>query len=381
MRILTFTPYFPPNVGGLETLVGELVGDLAARGHTLLVVTSSEPGDLPADDEWRGVPVRRLPLHTPLARNEIRRIAEVRGAFAAIKREFRADVVHVNLADAAVLYHVLTEQGAPAPCVLTVHSALAASEARLGTVLHRALSTADAVTACSRSMLDQVLDTVPDVAPRSRVILNGIDTARIQPSPAPTGPPRVLIIGRMIGDKGFDVGLRACAALVPEFPDLQVLLVGDGAERAPLAALAAELGILDRVESPGAVDAADVGAVYARATVVAVPSRYPEPFGLVAVEAALAERPVVASAVGGLPEVIADGVTGLLVPPDDPAALAAGLGRVLREPAYAHELAAAGRTRALERFGMSRHTSEFEALFEESVTRSVPAGDRGAGPS
>ena len=55
MRILTFTPYFPPNVGGLETLVSELVGDLAARGHTVRVITSSEPGGLPATDEWRGV--------------------------------------------------------------------------------------------------------------------------------------------------------------------------------------------------------------------------------------------------------------------------------------------------------------------------------------
>jgi glycogen(starch) synthase len=381
LRILTFTPYFPPNVGGLETLVGDLVGDLAAHGHTLLVVTSSEPGDLPAHDEWRGVPVRRLPLHTPLARNEVRRIAQVRGAFAELKREFRADVVHVNLADAAVLYHVLTELEAPAPCVLTVHSALAASEARVGTVLHRALSSADVVTACSRSMLDHVLDAVPDIAARSHVILNGIDTGRIQPSPVPTGPPRVLLIGRLIGDKGFDVGLRACAALVDEFPGLQVLLVGDGVERARLADLAAELGILDRVESTGAVDVADVGAMYARATVVAVPSRYPEPFGLVAVEAGLAERPVVASAVGGLPEVIDDGVSGLLVPPDDPGAMAAGLGAVLRDPDHAHELAAAGRARALEHFGMARHTSEFEILFEQCATRARGAAGRGVGPS
>src|SRR5258705_8833264 len=102
----------------------------------------------------------------------------------------------------------------------------------------------------------------------------------------------MLMIGRMTGDKGFDVALRACAALVDEFPDLQVLLVGDGIERAPLGALAAELGILHRVEAPGAVGVGDVGAVYARATVVAVPSRYPEPFGLVAVEAGLAARPV-----------------------------------------------------------------------------------------
>ena len=175
MRILTFTPYFPPNVGGLETLVGELVGDLAARGHTVRVVTSSEPGDLPAADDWRGVEVRRLPLHTPLARNEVRRIAEVRSALTVLKREFDADVVHVHLADAAVLYHVLTEHEAPAPCVLTVHSSLAAPRRDRDGAPHRV---------GARRRRDRVLAVdagagalaVPDVGPRACVILNGIDT-------------------------------------------------------------------------------------------------------------------------------------------------------------------------------------------------------------
>jgi glycogen(starch) synthase len=360
MRILTFTPYFPPNVGGLETLVGELVGDLAGRGHTVLVVTSSEPGGLAERSEWRGVEVRRLPLHTPLARNDVRRIAEVRRSIAELKRDFAADVVHVHLADAAVIYHALTETGAP--CVVTVHSALAAAEAREGTVLRRALERADVVTACSRSMLDQVLAMVPSVAPNARVVLNGIDTDRVMPSPLPDGPPRVLLIGRCVEEKGFDVALRACARLGD---DAQVLLVGDGVERAGLVDLAAELGV--HLEAPGALGVADVGAAYARASVVAVPSRYPEPFGLVAVEAGLAARPVVASAVGGLPEVVDDGVTGLLVAPDDPAALADALDAVLRNRAFAQRLADAGHRQAVARFSMARHTTELERIYEECV--------------
>src|SRR4029453_2842674 len=130
MRILVFTPFFPPSIGGLETLVAELVGELATRDHDVLVMASAAPGDLPKTDEWQGVPVRRVPLHAPLARNDVRRITATRRSIAAIKTAFAPEVVHVPLADASVLYHLLTAHDAPAPCVLTVHSSIAASEAR-----------------------------------------------------------------------------------------------------------------------------------------------------------------------------------------------------------------------------------------------------------
>lgn len=86
---------------------------------------------------------------------------------------------------------------------------------------------------------------------------------------------------------------------------------------------------------------------------------------MVAVEAGLARRPVVASAVGAMPEVVGHGVTGLLVAPEDPEALADALATVLRDPALAARLADAGRARALERFGMARHTTEYEHLLQE----------------
>jgi glycosyltransferase involved in cell wall biosynthesis len=365
MRILTFTPQFPPSVGGLESLTADLVVDLAGRGHHVEVVTSSEPGDLPASDDWHGVPVHRLALHSPLVRNDLRRIAGIRRDFAALKRSVDPDVLHVHLADASVLYHVLTEHDHPVPTVLTVHSSVAASEARPDTVLHRALSTVDALTACSQSMLDQVLATVPGVAPRARVVLNGIDSGRVTPTPLPRGDPSVLVLGRMVQWKGFDVALGAAALMVPEFPSLRVVLVGDGPERAALGELVEAYGLAEHVETPGALPIDMVSSVYERSTVVAVPSRYPEPFGIVAVEAGLANRPVVASAVGGLPEIVVDGLNGFLVPADDPGALAEALARVLRDRALAEALAAAGRERALGHFSMTRHADQIEAVYSQ----------------
>ena len=119
MRILTFTPYFPPSVGGLETLVGEYVGVLADRGHVVDVLTSSEPGDLPKDASWRGAAVHRVPMHSPLYRQDVSGITRVRTEISALKRELAPDLLHVHMADGSVFFHTLTAAAYTAPTVVT----------------------------------------------------------------------------------------------------------------------------------------------------------------------------------------------------------------------------------------------------------------------
>jgi glycogen(starch) synthase len=369
IRILVFTPYFPPVLGGLETLLGEYVGALAERGHVVDVLTSSEPGDLPEEDTWRGVAVHRVPMHSPLYRQDVSRISQVRKQVAALKHDLAPDMLHVHMADGSVFFHTLTEPAYTGPTVVTVHSALAAAEAHLGTPLHRVLTAADWVTGCSRSMLEQTRRVVPEIVRRSSVVLNGMDTGRISVSALPFDPPVVLLLSRLVPEKGIDVALHACVRVSSELPDVQVALAGDGPEREALVALVDELDLGDTVEFLGGVPMHDVAAVLQRATVVVVPSRYEEPFGLVAVEAGLAGRPVVASRVGGLPEVVEDGRNGLLVPQDDPDALADAILTVLRNPGFAQRLGAEGRARAERDFGLDRHVTAYEELFLELLAR------------
>jgi glycogen(starch) synthase len=222
-------------------------------------------------------------------------------------------------------------------------------------------------------MVDQVRRVVPDIVERSSVVLNGSDPTRLSPTPLPAGPV-VLLAGRLTPEKGFDVALRACADVAHDVAGMRVLLAGDGPERGSLRALVDELGLGDAVESCGPVPSDEMGALFARATVVAMPSRYPEPFGLVALEAALAGRPVVASRVGGLPEVVLHGETGVLVPSDDVGALATALRALLRDRARAAALGRAARARAERDFTLGEHTAKLEVLFERLVAEHAHPG-------
>ena len=146
----------------------------------------------------------------------------------------------------------------------------------------------------------------------------------------------LLALGRLHRNKGFDVLIRAMA-LVPE---AQVVIAGDGPERGALTALAQAEGVADRVHMPGWQQ--DTGALLAGCEILVCPSRH-EPLGNVVIEAFSARRPVVAAAVAGPVEVIDPGRTGLLVPPEDPARLAAAIRTVLADQGLASGLAEAGR--------------------------------------
>jgi glycosyltransferase involved in cell wall biosynthesis len=154
--------------------------------------------------------------------------------------------------------------------------------------------------------------------------------------PAPPGARRLLAMGRLHANKAFDVLLRA----LPSLPAAHLSLAGEGPQRAALERLTRELGVAERVAFLGWRQ--DIGPLLAGCEVFVCPSRH-EPLGNVVLEAWSAARPVVAAAAQGPVELIEDGVTGLLVPKDDPAALADALGRVLADPARAAALAAAGR--------------------------------------
>jgi starch synthase len=297
-----------------------------------------------------------------------------------------ADVVHshtwyANLAGhlAALLYGV--------PHLVTVHSLeplrpwkaeqLGGGYALSSWCERVAVESAAAVVAVSAGMRDDVLGAYPAVSPdRVRVIRNGIDTAEYAPDPATDvldaygvapGRPSVIFVGRITRQKGVPVLLRAAAALDPA---AQLVLCAGQPDTPELAAEVEALVADLRAARSGVIWIPEmlpkraVIQLLSHATVFACPSLY-EPLGIVNLEAMACGTAVVASAVGGIPEVVSDGETGLLVRPDDPGALAGALNALIADPARATALGRAGRQRAVAEFGWQAVAAQTAALYAE----------------
>lgn len=163
---------------------------------------------------------------------------------------------------------------------------------------------------------------------------------------------RVVFAGRVVTPKGVAVLIRAARKVDAEF-----VICGDGWQLEAMRRLARRLGVQERVRFTGWLAPAELARELAQASIVAVPSLWPEPFGLVGIEAHAAGRPVVASATGGVRDWLQDGVSGLCVKPGDPSALAGALNELLADPARQGEMGEAGRKLVRERFTAEHHVA------------------------
>jgi glycosyltransferase involved in cell wall biosynthesis len=185
------------------------------------------------------------------------------------------------------------------------------------------------------------------------------------PSRAPLdGAPTVTYAGRLTREKGPDVLVRAFARARERVPAARLSIAGAGPAEPMLRASIDELGLGDSAELHGQLDGDTLQTTLARGWVHAVPSRWPEPFGLTATEAMMRGTAVVASDIGGLAESVAHESTGLLVPAGDVSALADALVRLLSDRALAERLGAAGRERARAQFTLEHSITRFERLYE-----------------
>jgi glycogen(starch) synthase len=367
MRVVYRSPGFPPDVGGIETLAGQLLPALRERGHEFLVIAGGESA-IRSDGAAPDVPVRRFPFTAALAARDLRAIADLRGQARRAEQEFEPDLVHLNFGGPDAFFHLFRRR---TPTLLTLHAPIPEVGHESESMTARLARGCDWTTAVSQAVLDDVLPFAPDIADRSSVLYNGVPAPGRPPTPPPLDPPRILCLGRVSPEKGFDVAIDALPRVRASHPEARLTIAGDGHALDSLRRRAHARGVADAVDFAGAVAHERVPELIEASTVVAIPSRWREPFCLVAVEAAQAARPVVATGIAGLRETVADGETGTLVALEDAAALGRALVELLDRPERAAAMGLAGRERAARLFGMDAYIDAHDRLYRRLAAPSA----------
>ena len=359
MRIVLLPSAYHPSVGGVEELTRRLAAALVYAGHEVQVWTSRSEGDkLPDREVLDGITVLRFTF--PLPRADVAAVARwplpASGVLLRMRqaaRAFAPDVLHVQCFSGNGVYASALSKLLRIPLVVTLQGETVMDDRDifthsrvLQTGLRWGLRQATTVTACSQFTLDDAVRRFGADPAKSRVIFNGVGLAEGIETETLDLPFDVfaLAIGRVVRKKGFDLLLDACALLDDLPPTTGMVIGGDGPKLEHLKAQAARLGLTERVVFPGRLQRPQVAWAMHQARCFVMPSRL-EPFGIVVLEAWRAGTAVIASAVGGAPEFVTDGVTGLVVDPHDSAALAGALRKLLQDPDLARTLGSAGMAR------------------------------------
>ena len=361
MRILLWMGNFWPVVGGIEVHATRFLPALQERGYEFVVVASQSSPDLPMEAQYDGIPVYRFPFWR--AHNNVDCVMEIQHQVARLKRAFAPDLIHRNSVGVGDFFHLITANAHLAPMLVTLRGKwLPQADA----LVARTLRAADWTVGCSATILNYGRELAPEITGRSSIVYNALDEPAFPPAPLPSSAPRLLCLGRMAAVKGFDVALNAMASIVDRFPGVRLLMAGDGPERPALEKQAAELGLKEAVDFVGWVAPDNVLALINSATLVVMPSRF-ESLPLAALQAAQMARPVVATRVGGLPEIVIHEQTGLLVEPEDSDTLASAVTFLLEHPETAAEMGQAARTRVGTEFSWERHIDTYDELYRRLI--------------
>lgn len=366
-RVAIVAPYFAPHVGGVERYAQRVAS--AVRDSPDLdpvVITTSHTDRQDRYDDVDGIPVIRLGGGVRLSNTPVnpRWVGRLRGLF----RDLDIDLVNAH-APVPYLADVATLVSGRRPIVLTYHAGSMAKNSKPvdlvlkayeRLILPRLFTRAAAVVSVSPTSLAHGRSNAVQIAP-------GVDVDLFTPSGSAPVPPVIMYAGRMDRSsqwKGVSVLLEAFALVARDLPDARLVLAGDGDATQTYREQAGRLGLQGRVRFLGMLADEALVRAYQGASIVVLPSTTEaESFGMCLLEAMACGKPVVGSRVGGIPQVITEGLTGLLVTPADPRALAAACARLLTDPGLAARLGRAGRKQAELQYAWPEQVAAYLALF------------------
>lgn len=291
-------------------------------------------------------------------------------------RALQIDHVHAHFANVPATVAMMASRLAGISFSFTLHSYY---DTYLDNLLFpEKLTAAAAVVSVSYYYFDMLRRRYPEAAGVNlNLVRCAVDTESYVPQPHPYhNPPLLISVGRVTDTKGFPTLVQACALLRDQGVELHCRIIGDGPDLEELQDLVARLQLQGRVFLMGRRQPFEVMSSYREADLMALPCRYsqdPRWFNnhdcipVVLMEAMAMGLPVISTRLGGIPELIQDGETGLLVEPEDPQGLAAAIARLLKDEDWARQLAQAGRNYVIQEFGADKNAQRLEAIFTRVV--------------
>jgi len=393
LHIALVTNSYYPHIGGVEMAVQEMARELVKKGHRVTVITARNSLSAPAYEKVDGLPVHRVPMFMPgvamhgggrqyiLAALKLVATPIIPAScLYTVARIFADDppaLVNVHYIGGNALYGILLSRFLRVPLVVNIHGEDIARDpvkSKLCRILVRfALGQSQAVL-CNSAYLQQLaVQIAPAISHKSEVVGNGVRLEEFETvEPYISNVPYIFWIGRFVHKKGFDRLIAAFAQVKPELGEAKLILAGDGPDRTDLQQIADNCGAGDHIGFKGYVNHHSAISLMKGAQIVVVPSRR-EPFGIVAVEAMAAGTPVIATAVGGLPDIISDGKNGILVPDGRPDEMAEAMQMLWQQPAIREKLAAEARRTVATRYTWSQVTQRMLTQY-----RNVLASDAGS---
>jgi glycosyltransferase involved in cell wall biosynthesis len=382
MNIIFVMNAYHPVVGGVEKAAAYLARELGRLDCKVTVVAARNPISLPEFEVVDSISVYRLPYY--VYRDSLKSaIASFIGmpiaCFKLIRLALQARpcICHVHF-----LYHnavcvelirgflkrfgipvIVSFHGGDAPNIPKTYIATHTSESMiLNWAAKRLLVRSDALTAVSKDRREAILSAIPDKNLKIKVINNGVDTKVFAPRPVEERD-AILAVGTLTHAKGYDVMLRAFAQIAGRHSKWKLKIAGDGELKKPIIKLASLLGISEKVHFLGSISTDRVVSEINQSAFVVSASRW-EGFSLAALEALSCGKPLITTDVPGAREMMVDGVTGVIVPRENPEALARAMEKLINDRQARTRMGKSARQYIVSRFTWENVAKQYRDLYE-----------------
>lgn len=367
IKILHILSSYFPRLGGIETLMEQyfkLQSDDSEFDHTILSLKRKNQSSAKRTSGVVHLDEINIP-DLQISKDILPPILRIISQLRHVIYEQQPSIIHLHGIHELSLFAVKVARELGIPLIFHFHGTVTEENMRvlkpIVPFLHNTLVVSEAV---HQSLLPYLSSDV-----QIEVLVNGVEDLRGErTTKSNNSEDTILIAGRIEHEKGFDIAVSSFALILQEIPSVRLIVIGTGSQTQSLKVLGKQLDILSSIDFLGDLKNEEVIEKIEQSSIVLVPSRVREGFGIVAVEAALREVLVIAADVGGLSYTVEDKKSGFLVPVEDPMAIAMKAIEILKDPDYFDEMRKYARIRALDLFSMDRFKTNLEGYYRNLQT-------------